>query len=102
MAKYTIDEKADILKRSLEAEKKAKRYGGEEAAYKAFEDRSSGSLKERYTAGREATKHMANMAEAEAEALKVRATNSREQYLHEKAQGDPNATQMSFEDWKKL
>ena len=30
------------------------------------------------------------------------AINSKEQYLHEKEQGDPYATSMSFEDWKKL
>lgn len=28
--------------------------------------------------------------------------NSREQYQHEKEQGDPYANSMSFEDWKKL
>ncbi len=28
--------------------------------------------------------------------------NSYQQYLHEKNAGDPNATQMSYEEWKKL
>ena len=28
--------------------------------------------------------------------------NSREQYLHEKEQGDPYANSLSFEEWKKL
>lgn len=102
MAKYTIDEKADMLKRSYAAEKRAKQLGREEAAYKVFEERSSGDLKEYQAAGRESAKRRANMAEEEAEALKVRATNSREQYMHEKAQGDPNATKLSFEEWKKL
>jgi len=49
----------------------------------------------------ESAKLRANMAEQELEALN-RAPNSREQYLHEKEQGDPYATKMSFEDWKKL
>lgn len=102
MAKYSMDQKADMLKRSEEAEKKAKSYGNVEKAYKYFEERSKGSLKERQTAGKQAAQHMANMYESEAEALKVRATNSREQYEHEKAQGDPNATKLSFEEWKKL
>ena len=43
-----------------------------------------------------------NMDFMEQEVNKVRATNSREQYMHEKEQGDPNALQMSFEEWKKL
>lgn len=28
--------------------------------------------------------------------------NSREQYLHERDAGDPNALRMSYEEWKKL
>lgn len=36
------------------------------------------------------------------EAVVPRETNSRSQYEHEKAAGDPNATQMSYEEWKKL
>lgn len=36
------------------------------------------------------------------EAVVPRETNSRAQYEHEKAAGDPNATKMSYEDWKKL
>lgn len=43
-----------------------------------------------------------NMKFQESEALKVRETNSRSQYEHEKAAGDPNANQMSYEEWKKL
>lgn len=42
------------------------------------------------------------LQESKAEAVQVRQTNSRAQYEHEKAQGDPNALKMSFEDWKKL
>ncbi len=102
MAKYSMDQKADMLKRAKEAEDKAARYGKEEKAYKFFEERSSEPLKARQKAGREAAKQMANMAEEEAEMLKIRATNSREQYMHEREAGDPNATQMSYEEWKKL
>ncbi len=43
----------------------------------------------------------ANMVEQEQEA-RMRAPNSREQYQHEKEQGDPNALRLSFEEWKKL
>jgi hypothetical protein len=43
----------------------------------------------------------ANMVEQEQEA-RSRAPNSREQYQHEKEQGDPYATRMSYEEWKKL
>lgn len=43
-----------------------------------------------------------NMDFMEQEVNKIRETNSRAQYDHEKAAGDPYATQMSFEDWKKL
>ena len=31
-----------------------------------------------------------------------RAPNSRSQYQHEREVGDPNATKLSFEEWKKL
>ncbi len=43
----------------------------------------------------------ANMVEQEQEA-RSRAPNSRDQYQHEKEQGDPYATRMSYEEWKKL
>lgn len=36
------------------------------------------------------------------EAVVPREINSRAQYEHEKASGDPNATSMSYEEWKKL
>lgn len=40
----------------------------------------------------------ANMVEQKQE----RQENSRAQYEHEKNAGDPNALQLSFEEWKKL
>ncbi len=43
----------------------------------------------------------ANMVEQEQEA-RSRAPNSREQYQHEKEQGDPNAIRLSYEEWKQL
>lgn len=78
-------------------------------------DRSSGvaSSKEEYEAGRKAWKEAFD-AQARAEkvgqgrgtvnpeAVVPRETNSRAQYEHEKAAGDPNATSMSYEEWKKL
>jgi hypothetical protein len=42
-----------------------------------------------------------NMDFQESEALKVRETNSRAQYEHEKAQGGA-MTDLSYEEWKKL
>lgn len=36
------------------------------------------------------------------ESVVPRTINSRAQYEHEKAAGDPNATKLSFEEWKKL
>jgi hypothetical protein len=50
--------------------------------------------------GRDVNKR--NMDFMEQEVNKIRAANSRAQYEHEKAAGDPYATEMSFEDWKKL
>jgi hypothetical protein len=50
--------------------------------------------------GRELNKR--NMEFQREEASKVRATNSRAQYDHERDSGDPNALKMSFEEWKKL
>lgn len=46
----------------------------------------------------ESAKMRANMVEQEQE----RQENSRAQYEHEKNAGDPNALQLSFEEWKKL
>ena len=105
MPKYTMDQKAEMLKRAREADKKASRYASDERVYKVFEKGSFGVMGPDYKSGREAASHMANMAEAEAEALRQRAmpaANSRAQYEHEKAAGDPYATELSFEDWKKL
>ena len=51
----------------------------------------------------DASNALANMYEQEAENLDIRRNpNSREQYQHEKEQGDPNALRLSFEEWKKL
>ena len=40
--------------------------------------------------------------ESKDEAVKIRKENSRAQYNHERDAGDPNALNMSFEEWKKL
>ena len=42
-----------------------------------------------------------NMDFQRGEAAKIRETNSREQYMHEKEQGGP-MTDLSYEEWKKL
>lgn len=98
-----MNEKADMLKRAGEADKKASRYASEERVYRnAAKNTSDNALGRSYKDARQAASQMANMAEQEAENLKIRATNSREQYQHEKEQGDPYATRMSYEEWKKL
>ena len=105
MPKYTIDQKAEMLKRAEESDKKSKRYAGSAEAYRAFESNQPYGFGPNYKAGKEAAKHLANMYESEAEDLRQRATpatNSREQYESEKEQGDPHALRMSYEEWKKL
>lgn len=73
-------------------------------------DRSSGVArnKEEYEAEKKAWKEA---FDAQARAEKVGAgrglvnppaINSREQYMHEREQGDPYALKMSYEEWKKL
>ena len=42
------------------------------------------------------------LQESKDEAIKMREPNSRAQYQHEKETGDPNANQLSYEEWKKL
>lgn len=101
MPKYSINQKSDMLSRSYDAERKAKRYSNEASAYKIAEKTSTGMLKDHYTAEKEAKNQIANMYEQEAEMLKERAANSRAQYEHEKAQGGA-MTDLSYEDWKKL
>lgn len=92
-----------ISDRISHAQRKAKVYNSEAQVYKVFEESNKNQgFGPNYKAGRQASEHLANMYEAEAEDLKVREMNSRAQYQHEKAAGDPNATQMSFEEWKKL
>lgn len=49
-----------------------------------------------------AKKTGAGRGQVNPEAMVPRATNSRAQYEHEKAAGDPNANSLSFEEWKKL
>ena len=46
---------------------------------------------------------MSDMKKSQDEnAAKVREINSRDQYNHERAVGDPNALKMSYEEWKNL
>ena len=42
------------------------------------------------------------LQESKDEATKMRTENSRAQYNHEREAGDPQALQLSFEEWKKL
>lgn len=102
MPKYSIDEKADMLKRANEADKKVSRYASEERVYRnAEKNTANNALGRSYKEARQAASQMANMAEQESENLKMRATNSRAQYEHEKAQGGA-MTDLSYEEWKKL
>ena len=97
-----MDEKADMLKRASEADKKVSRYASEERVYRnALKGRPDNALGRSYKDALQASSQMANMAEQEAEDLKIRAANSRAQYEHEKAQGGA-MTDLSYEEWKKL
>lgn len=105
MPKYTSNEKAGMLSRASEADKKAGRYASEARVYGAAASRGKGPVGLDYTVGRDAARKQANMYEEEAEMLRQRAMpapNSRAQYDSEKEAGDPNALNMSFEQWKKL
>ena len=105
MPRYSIDQKAEMLKKANEADQKAKRYANDAKAYGFSASRGKGPLGLDYTVGRDAANKMANIYEEEAEILRQRAmpsSNSRAQYNAEKAAGDPYATSMSFEEWKNL
>ena len=93
--------KEELMQRSREAARKAKNYASEERVSRVFENNASGAFTPDYKSRRQAASAMANMYESEAEDLKIRATNSRAQYEHEKAQGGP-MTDLSYEEWKKL
>ena len=103
MPKPSINRKAEMLGEALKSERKAKGYAAEAAAYKnAEKGGAKGSLGARYKAEREANNAMANMHESEAEVMRERAKNSKEQYNHERKAGDPNALNLSFKEWQKL
>ena len=93
--------KDELMQRSREAAKKAKGYASDERVNRVFENNQSGAFTPDYKSRREAASALANMYESEAETLKMRALNSREQYEHEKRQGGP-MTDLSYEEWKKL
>ena len=102
MAKKLNDEqKNDLIDRIVDARKKSENYGGTARVARIFE-KNEGLFTD-FKSRREAANSMANMYEQEAENLRVRRQpNSREQYQHEREQGDPNALRLSFEQWKKL
>lgn len=105
MPKYSINQKADMLSRASEAEKKAQQYSNEAKAYDSSAKKGKGPLGLDYTIGRDSARKMANFYEEEAENLQQRAmptTNSLEQYKSEREAGDPNALRLSFAEWKKL
>ena len=107
MPKPTINRKAEMLKEAERAERKSKGYAAEARSYKQAEKggaaaMSFGALGKAYKAEKEAKNAMANMYESEAETMRQRASNSREQYEHERKAGDPNALNLSFKEWQKL
>jgi hypothetical protein len=111
---------------SLEDEKNAKRYSklekelsqdalmrknwGEKGFVKSYDQEevnarergAARNYKENLSSAEGRAVNKRNMDFMEEEVNKVRETNSRAQYEHEKAAGDPYATSMSFEEWKKL
>jgi hypothetical protein len=103
MPKPSINRKAEMLSEAARSERKAKGYAAEARAYKnAEKGGASGSLGDRYTREKEANNAMANQYESEAEVMRQRASNSKEQYDHERKAGDPNALKLSFKEWQKL
>lgn len=65
-------------------------------------DMETNAWKEAFDAQARSEKVGAGRGLVNPESVTVRETNSRSQYEHEKAAGDPNATKLSFEEWKKL
>jgi hypothetical protein len=93
--------KQELMDRADKARRKAKEYASEERVNRVFESNTPTPFAPDYKSRREAASAMANMYESEAETLKTRAANSREQYNYEKKQGGP-MTDLSYEEWKKL
>ena len=111
---------------SLEDEKNAKRYSklvreeaqdalmrknrGEKGYSKSYDQgevdartrTSERNYKENLSTAEGRNVNKRNMDFMEQEVNKIRETNSRDQYDHEKAAGDPYATKMSYEEWKNL
>ena len=107
MAKPSSERKAEMLRQAERAERKAKGYGAEARAYGQAEKGSAAAMSfgasgKASKAAKEANNALANMYEKEAETMRQRASNSREQYEHERKAGDPNALKLSFKEWQKL
>jgi hypothetical protein len=105
--KLTSEEKNNAINRIVDARKKTENYASEARVNRIFEKNQSTSplvfSQPDFKSKREAANSLANMYEQETENMRVRLQpNSREQYQHEKEQGDPNALRLSFEEWKKL
>ena len=105
--KLTDREKNDLINSRDDARKMSDYYAND-AQHNKFLDkvRSRNPLivtQPDFKSRGDASNALANMYEQEAENLDVRRQpNSIQQYRHEKEQGDPNALQLSFEEWKKL
>lgn len=104
MPKPTMNRKAEMLKEANKSSRKAYGYAVDARLSKASEKAANetGYPANRYKADKDAANAMANMYESEAEVLRQRASNSREQYEHERKAGDPNALNLSFKEWQKL
>lgn len=105
--KLTDRENNDLINSRDDARKKSAYYANDAQHNNFLEKvRSKNPLiitQPDFKSRRDASNALANMYEQEAENLDIRRMpNSREQYQHEKEQGDPNAIKLSFDEWKKL
>ena len=106
--KLTDREKNDLINSRDDARKKSEYYEND-AQHNKFLDKvrsrrfTATITQPDFKSSGDASTALANMYEQEAENLDIRRQpNSIQQYRHEKEQGDPNALQLSFEEWKKL
>jgi len=90
-----------VVEKMRKADEMASRTSGV-ARSQAEYDAEKKAWKEAFDAQARSEKVGAGRGMVNPEAVVPRETNSRSQYEHEKASGDPNATQMSYEEWKKL
>ena len=90
-----------VVEKMRQADEMASRTAGVARSQEEY-DAQKKAWKEAFDAQTRAEKVGQGRGMVNPEAVVPRETNSRAQYEHEKAAGDPNATSMSYEEWKKL